>query len=351
MAEAFHRLLLGEAHAGQFRLGEHGAGHQAVIHLPRPAAEHAVGEGAALIHRHRGEVDLVGHVAHGVDAGHVGALVGIHRDAMALDGYAGRLQVRPLEERPPPGGQQHAAAGDGFAALGGHGEFARRALAGDRGGRVGEADLDAGRFHALLHRLAGLQVEAAQQVVAPHQLGHLHAQAVEDAGELAGDEARTHHHHRLRQRLQQEHVVAHPAQIGAGDVGAMGPTAHGDQDVLTAELAGAAIRGGHLHAVGAAEPSPAAHQFHAGLLQKADVEGVEPVHLGAHVGQQGGGIEAHVAHGPAVAGGIGEQVVVSRAVHQEFLGDAAADHAGAPHLVALHDRHPGAVARCALGGG
>jgi hypothetical protein len=69
---------------------------------------------------------------------------------------------------------------------------------------MGEADLNPVGLHRLGHRVAGLPVEAAQQVVAPHQLGHLHPQAVEDAGEFAGDETGTHHHHRLGQALKQE---------------------------------------------------------------------------------------------------------------------------------------------------
>ena len=76
-----------------------------MIHLARLVAIHRVGEGAAFVYGHRREVDAVGHVAHGVDAGHVGALIGIHRNAVAFHGHTGRLQVQPLQEGPAAGGQ------------------------------------------------------------------------------------------------------------------------------------------------------------------------------------------------------------------------------------------------------
>ena len=345
------RLLFGEPHAGQFGLGKHGAGYQAVVHLTGLVAIHRVGEGAALIHRHRRQVDAVGHIANGVDAVHVGALIGIHRDAGALHGHPGGLQVQPLEEGFAAGGEQHAAAGNRFAALGGDAELAGGALAGDRCRGVRESDLDARGLHPGAHRLAGLAVEAAQEVIAAHQLGHLNAQAIEDACEFAGNEARAHHHHPLGEALEFKHVIAEPAQFGAGDLGALGPAAHGDQDPFGVEFALTPVGARHHHAGGAAEAAPAPHQLHAGFLQKTDVQAVQPVHLSAHVGEQAGRVEAHVVHIPAVAGGIGQQVAVGRAVHQQLFGHAAADHAGAAHPVALHDRHPGAVAGGPLGGG
>ena len=71
---------------------------------------------------------------------------------------------------------------------------------------------------------------------------------------------------------------------------------------------------------------------------------VEPIHLSAHIGQQDAGVGANPLDMPAIAGCIGEQVFVGRAINQQLFGHAAADHAGATHAIALHNRHPGAVA-------
>ena len=174
-AAALDCLFFGKPHAGQLRLGKYCAGHQAVVYLAWPVAVYRVGKGAALIHRNWGQVDAVCYISHRIDAGHVGALVAIYRNAVALHGHAGSLQVEPMQKRPAAGGQQHATAGDRLAALGGDAEFAGGALAGDRRWGVGEADLDALCLHTGAHRFAGFAVEAAQQVIAAHQLGHLHA--------------------------------------------------------------------------------------------------------------------------------------------------------------------------------
>ena len=117
-AKALHGLLLAQAHRAQLRLGEHGAGHQVVIHLAMAVAVEAVGEGPPLIHRHRRQIDPIGHIAHGIDMGHVGALIGIHRDAPTLLLHPGRLQVQTLQEGPATGGQEHAAARE-HGAIGG----------------------------------------------------------------------------------------------------------------------------------------------------------------------------------------------------------------------------------------
>ena len=132
----------------------------------------------------------------------------------------------------------------------------------------------------------------------------------------------------------------------------MGAAAHGDEDALAAEaLLFAAVLIHHAHAVGIGEASPAAHQLHAGFLQKPDVQLVEPIHLGAHTLQQLSAVVGDIPHAPAVAGGVMEVVAHGRAVHHQFFGHAAANHAGAAHPIPFHNRHPGAITGGALGGG
>ena len=79
-AVALLNLLLTEADAGQLRLGEHGAGHQFMAGASWLTSEDAVCEGAALIDCHESEFDAVSHIAHRINVGLFGALVGVHWD-------------------------------------------------------------------------------------------------------------------------------------------------------------------------------------------------------------------------------------------------------------------------------
>ena len=273
-----------------------------MVHLARLAAPERVGQGAAFVHGDGGEVDAVGDVSHRVDVRQVGALIDIHRDAMAVHGDAGGLQLQTSQEWPAAGGQQHTAAGDGVAGRGVNLKLAGAAA--DAGGPHAAADVDALRLHRLLNGTRQLPVEAAQDLLAAHQLDDLHAEAIEDAGEFAGDEAGAHHHHPFGEPLQVEQVVAHPAQLGAWDGGTLRPPANGDQDALAPQLLLRAVGQLNGDGVGVHEAAPAPVELHTGLLEEADVQGVEPIHLGAHVGQQHRRIAVALAHRPAVAGGV-----------------------------------------------
>ena len=90
--------------------------------------------------------------------------------------------------------------------------------------------------------------------------------------------------------------------------------------------------------------APAAHQLYPCFLNKAEVQLIEPIYLSAHIGQQGARVAVNPLDFPAIAGCIGKQMFVSGAINQQLFGHAAADHAGATHPIALHDRHPGAIA-------
>ena len=203
---------------------------------------------------------------------------------MALHRHAGGLQIQPLQERAPAGGQDHGTAVQLLAALGGHAQIA--GFAADRRQTVGKMDLDALGLHLLLHGSREFPVKAAQQVVAAHQLGHGHAQSMEDAGKFTGDEAGAHDHHLAGQLPLQKQVIAHPAQLGAGDGGPLRPAAHGDQDPLADQLlsgapwlgspwgrpfGSAAQPTGDLNRMGIDKPSPAADQGHPRLGEQVPV--------------------------------------------------------------------------------
>ena len=61
------------------------------------------------------------------------------------------------------------------------------------------------------------------------------------------------------------------------------------------------------------------------------------------VGDQGRPVEGHGRNGPAESGGVLDLMMNMRADHEQLLGDAAADHAGAAHPVLFGDHHPRAI--------
>ena len=73
---------------------EHGGGDVVVIDRPRRAAEQPVGERMALADRDRRQIDAVGHVADGVDRGHVACveLASTTTAPSRVERDAGRLQ-------------------------------------------------------------------------------------------------------------------------------------------------------------------------------------------------------------------------------------------------------------------
>ena len=146
---------------------------------------------------------------------------------------------------------------------------------------------------------------------------------MEDAGKFTGDEAGAHDHHLAGQLPLQKQVIAHPAQLGAGDGGPLRPAAHGDQDSFANQLlsgapwlgspwgrpfGSAAQPTGDLNRMGIDKPSPAADQGHPRLGEQVPVQLVEPIHFRGHVGQQHRWIAAGRAHLPAVAGRIAQAV-------------------------------------------
>ena len=211
-AVAAESLLFAKPHGGQLRLAEHGTGHQIVVHSPGTVAIGAVGEGAALIDGYGGEVDAVGHIAHRKDVGHIRGLIRVHGNTPVDHLHTGRLKVQSFQEGPAARGQQHAAAADRLSGGGLQAQALTIPFDGSRH-RAG-SHIDAAGHHRLLDVGRSLTIKAPQDPLAPHDLDHLHTEAVEDAGEFAGDESSSHHHHPMRQFPEFEQVVADPAEIG-----------------------------------------------------------------------------------------------------------------------------------------
>ena len=152
------------------------------------------------------------------------------------------------------------------------------------------SEVDAFSFHGRLHGGGQFPVEAAQQLVA-NQLGDLDAEAVENAGEFAGDEASAHNHDAAGKTGQLEQVIAHPGQIGSGDRGPPGPTTDGHQDPIRPKHPWLGVlllpaAGCDSDAMVIEKAAPAAHQLDAGLGEETDVKIVESIHLLAHPAEQ-----------------------------------------------------------------
>src|SRR5690606_34495595 len=150
--------------------------------------------------RHRRELQAVGHVAHRIDAGHVGLVVGVDDHlALAALGHAHGFQPEVLHVRNAAGGVEHGVGHDDAATFAFHPQSV-----------VGLADVDhvgiQAKIHAVFdhfsgHKMPDLVVEAAQDLFASVELGHLCAQAGEDGSELAGDITAAHHQQATRERL------------------------------------------------------------------------------------------------------------------------------------------------------
>ena len=304
-----------------------------------------LGDAAALVDRHRRQVDAVGHVAHSVDAGDARVRRGIDRDGAALRGRDARvLEPEAGDIGLAPSGEQHLIGLDRLAGRGRDRD--RRSLAG-KGGRVGvEAEIDPALAHLFAEHRAQIVVEAAQRQVAAVELGHVGAEALHDAGELAGDVAAAHDHQALREGRQVEHLVRAHGEFDAGDVGHRRPAAGGDDDGL-----GAVPLVAHGDGVGIEQAPGAGDLRGPGVAQEAPVDALQPVELGDFGPHHRRPVEGALADGPAIARSILEVVAEVRRVDEHLLGDAAAMHAGAAEPVVLDHRRARAVACRPAGAG
>ena len=164
-----------------------------------------------------------------------------------------------------PGGEQHKVRLDDFARCGRDPDG--RSVAGEGGGIDIEPEVDSALAHLLAEHLPQIPVEAAQRELTAVKLGHLGAEALHDAGELAGDVAAAHDHHALRQRRQVEHRIRAHGEPDAADVGHRRPAAGGDDDGL-----GAVPLVAHGDGVGVEQAARAADVGRARIAQDALVD-------------------------------------------------------------------------------
>ena len=283
------------------------------------------------------EQRAAGHVADGVEAGHVGAHELVHRDAAAVEQRANRLQSQPGRVGDAAGGQQHQ--------VGGLLPFPRRRLDGHPGG--------ADRGHprprmpgdprqCALELAHEVGVHARQNLLQQLHHRHLDADRVEIAGKLHPDVAAADDHHARRQvlQLQRAGAVHDVRQAGAGDRRAGAARSGRDDDVAGAQLA-------------AVHRQPAA----AGQARAAGFHG-DPaaLHLRRYPGTQARGDRLLPRHGgaqvvagtlyrDAVGGAVARLLQQLGRVDQGLGGDAAGVETHPAEVVAFHQRRAQAARR------
>lgn len=213
-AKTLDCYFLTEPNRCELRLTEHSTGNEVVIHLSMTTGKGEIGVSTPFIHRHRSEADAICHITNGVDVGPVRGLIGINRNAVAIHHHSRCAQIEPFKERASPGSKKHTTTTN------------RLTLTGDNSELTGltfnclrtdlEADLDTVLLHPLLDNRGQLPVKATQQMVATHELNHLHPKPLEDAGKFAGDEAASNHNNPRRKTVLKEHVITHPSQCSTG---------------------------------------------------------------------------------------------------------------------------------------
>ena len=192
-----------------------------------------------------------------------------------------RLQPEPGAVRQPPGREQHLIDHRTLAVVEAHAEAVLDLV--DRHHVPLDLQDDAALAHRRRDGVAEITVEAAQDLLAAVELGHRGAEAVHDAGELAGDIAAADDEHPFRLGLEVEDLVRGDAELGAGDRRHVRVAAGGDQ-----EVAGGIFRAvREAHPVGVEDGGARGAELHPGPAQ-AVVTGVTiaSVRPRRHTGKQ-----------------------------------------------------------------
>src|SRR5512135_94166 len=339
-AEALARLLFRQPDRGEVRVGEHGGRHVLVLWRSQLAAEQRLCERAALGGRHRREIDAVGDVADGVDR--LDRAPGMRIDQHFADRpelHARGLEAQALAVRHAPGGEQHQLGARVLAVA--VGDLERAVGLTRDGDRLGAEVQHYSLFLDLLAQArAELSVELAQQAVAPVGERRLHAQPVEDRGELDRDVAAAHHDRAPRQALEAEHLVRSERERLAWDVRDLRARTGGDENVLRAPAASR-----DLHGVGIDDNRAPAQDLGARADERALVHRVQARHLPILAGDELRPVECRLADAPAVADRVLEVVAKMRRIGEQLLRDAADVHTGAAEAVAFRYRDARAVLR------
>ena len=105
-----------------------------MVDLARRSSINSVSKSTTLINRHGREADAIGHITDSEHMGHIGALISIHGNAIALNRHSRSFEVETLQKGPTSSGQQHPSAGNSIAAIRSHNQISRRSLDGFRAG-------------------------------------------------------------------------------------------------------------------------------------------------------------------------------------------------------------------------
>src|SRR5271166_6279199 len=294
-----------------------------MVHLDRVVVEQSLGDGAAFGDRYRCQIDPVGDIADCVNVGNGAARPFVDDDGavfVCLD--ADLRETEPSRVRISPGRIHHDVGGEFLT----DSRIDRVAVfllfdSSDLGARV---DLDAAAAHFLRQRDADVVVEAEEQLLAADQLDDLGAEPIENPGELDGDVTAADNDDAAGQGGQVERLVGRDYVLDAGYGRHRGMRAGGHQDLV--RRVGPTVDFDRMRID---QHAPPFDQLDPAILQHAAIDLREPLDLTVLGVDQGGPVEARHGHRPAKAGGIGKGVGKLRAIDEQLLRHAAADHAGA----------------------
>ena len=204
-----------------------------------------------------------------------------------------------------------------------------------------ELEVDALAHRDLHQAVDELLIILAQDHVGPVDQGHMAAELVKDAGELVSDIAAADDDDPLGQRGKVKHLVRADSMLRTLDRRHDRGCAGGNEDLL----------GGHFLAackadrVRSRQLCPLMENRHIVICERLGVRALDTADLGEHVVAEHRPVEPLLRNVPTEHRGILDILGEVRAVDEQFLGHAAADHAGAANLVLLGDRHASAISR------
>ena len=328
------RLRFGHADTGQRGVTEHGGWHAVIIDRARIAAKDRIGKGMTLADRHRGQLQTVGHVAHGIDALATGPAIVVDLDrALVVQFDACAVQPQPVDIGLSPGREQDDIGGYRIAILEVDAQRTVIRLFDPFHMRV-ETEIDALRHRNLKQPVAYLFVIAAQQGGGAIDDRHMAAELVKDAGKFIGDIASADDDDPLWALVEMKHLVRGDAMFRAFDVGHDRPGASRDQYIFRRHFAPA----GQLHAVRAGHDRAFGDHLNLVAVECIPVEPLQPVDFAQHIVAQRRPFKAAVGDVPAKAARILQILGEMRAIDQQLLGHAAANDAGAADAKLLGHR-------------
>ena len=202
-----------------------------------------------------------------------------------------------------------------------------------------ELVLDTARHRDLQQPVAQRLVVAAQDHVAAVDHRHLRAERIEDAGELHRDVARALHHQPPRQLGEVEHLVRGDAMLIALELGHDRPGAGRNEQIARRDRPPRRER----HRVRTGDGRALVEMLDLVVVERVRVSLLEPIDIAQHGVAQHRPFERHALDRPAVVRRVLQLLGEMRAVDEELLGHAAADHAGAANTMLHGDGDASAV--------